>query len=265
MWLDGTTDEDRAELDAFYTCLLHGSSLNHYFGGEAELHYRGSAVVPPPVGVMRYHESEDWLGGLLESGALRPDPEDDHTVLVVNASAVNIRLGGEACGRSDVVTVGDHTLGVAFVRNYPLCWPTHDRVRTETQVGMHELVEVTDRLLGYAGCAGDGVCEGKSICRDRCDGFVGLTCDGAPEKSWTGCSGGRVDGWVIQRLASDGREQKNCETCMPCDFTPEACPPDQPDCSAAPPRAAKMSGLGWVGLVGALAGLGLTARRLWTA
>ncbi|MCB9793659.1 MAG: hypothetical protein H6741_13125 [Alphaproteobacteria bacterium] len=95
---------------------------------------------------------------------------------------------------------------------------------------MHEIVETVDKLLGGAPCSPHGGCGGTESCPVGCDAFVGLSCPGAPDASWTGCGGGQVQGWVVQRLASAGRENRSCSTCMTCDFTPRACAPGEAGC-----------------------------------
>lgn len=237
VWLEGADLSTRDDVDAFFDCLIHHSSLNAFWSGDVGLVYRGSHVIAPPTEPVAYTETASWLATAFERGSLSTHKRDDHSVYVVFANGADVRLKS-ACGRTQTMTVKGQTVAVAFVRNYPLCWPTRDRLRTETQVGMHELAEAVELLLGREPCVGDGACEGRRACSENaCDNFVGLHCPGAPEKSWTGCRGGQVRGWVIQTLASAGRTRQNCETCMECDFTPTVCPPDTPECAAEAVRS----------------------------
>ncbi len=248
LWLEGRNDENRPEIDRFFDCLIGGSTLNQYWQGEAGLAYRGSAALAPPPRRLGYDDVGAWLRAAHRRGEVPRNEADDHSVYVLFSSAMDLHPGGNYCGTTQLVRLGRETVGLALVRNHPHCWPATDRLRTETQVGMHELVEVVDRVLGWAPCAGDGACEGRRACGEPCENFVGLWCPGAPESTWTGCDGGQVRGWVIQSVASEGRRWENCETCMTCDFVPEACPPDAPDCAAVPPRTGALDALPrWTG------------------
>ena len=151
---------------------------------------------------------------------------------LVFGEAGTLRVG--ACGRNGEAPVAGQRAAIALVRIDPPCWPTGDRVRSETQIATHEIVESADRLLGYSTCAGGGACRGRDICPDRCDTFVGLACPGAPTGTPTGCRDGVVDGWVVQKFAYSGRNPDDCDRCAPCDFTPQACAPDEPRCAAVP-------------------------------
>lgn len=234
VWLNGHEDGDRDQLDAFFDCLLAGSNLNQFWDGEVDFAYRGSFGVTPPQTQLVYSDAGDWLRSAVDRGEITVDSRDDRSAYVVFASGLDVALLTNACGRTAVERIQGRHSAVAFVRNYPLCWPTRDSVRNETQLAMHELVEGVDRLLGDAPCAGDGSCEGFFTCSDPCDTFVGLECEGAPVGSWTGCRGGAVDGWVVQKVARAGRDWANCDTCMHCDFTPRLCAPGEPGCGATP-------------------------------
>lgn len=231
IWLAGHGDEDRAELDRFLTCLIDGSTLNAFWEGEARLVRRGSWTVPAPDGPLDWSDAATWLAPHLAAGRV-PGPRADETpVYLVFGGSPALKVA--ACGRNAAGEVAGRRAGLAIVRNHPLCWPTGDRVRTETQVATHELVETVDRLLGYEGCAGGGACRGKPVCPRFCDTFVGLACPGAPTGTWTGCESGKVDGWVIQRFSHASRAPGTCGQCATCDFTPRACAPGEARCGSA--------------------------------
>ena len=232
VWLEGSADEDRLRLDDFFECLIHGSTFASFWSGRVNMRYRGSLSIPAPSTQLVYPDTDALLHAPWASGALHLDGAgDERKLFVVFASGVDISLQANACGRTAVQPLGDEEVGVAFVRNNPLCWPTGERLRTETQIAMHELAEGIDRLLGDAPCVGDGACEGRAECaEDYCDNFVGLACDGAPVATWAGCEGRAIDGWVVQTLTSAGRSWETCETCLPCDFTPVVCGTSEGDC-----------------------------------
>lgn len=232
VWFEGSGDEDREEIDRFLACLIEGSTLNHYWQGEARVAVRGSFALPPPGTLLDWDElASAWLEPQI--GARLPTPRAGETPLyLVFGGHPDLWVG--ACGRNSVATVAGRLAGVGVVRNSPLCWPTGDRVRTETQIAAHEIVETVDRALGYGTCAGGGTCRGRAICEGYCDTFVGLQCPGAPTGSYVGCDDRQVDGWVIQRFGYAGRDPARCEACMECDFTPRACPADDPGCAADP-------------------------------
>ncbi len=229
VWFAGAGDDNRDDIDRFLECLIDGSTLNQYWQGEARVAVRGSFALPPPSSVLEWDAvATTWLGPHV--GGLLPSPRPDETPLyLVFGGHPEMFVG--ACGRNSVATVAGRFAGVGIVRNNPLCWPTDDRLRTETQIAVHEIVETVDRALGYGTCAGGGTCRGRSICPNACDTFVGLDCPGAPKASYVGCDGRQVDGWVIQRFGYAGRDLSQCEACIECDFTPVVCPVDQPHCA----------------------------------
>lgn len=232
LWFEGAGDEDRPEIDRFLECLIDGSTLNHYWQGEARVEVRGSFALPPPGRLLEWDElALVWIEP--QVGAGLPAPRTDETPLyLVFGGNPEVFVG--ACGRNSVATIAGRLAGVGVVRSTPLCWPTGDRLRTETQIATHEIVETVDRALGHGTCAGGGTCRGRAICEGYCDTFVGLECPGAPTGSLVGCEGRTVDGWVIQRFGYEGRELDRCEACIPCDFTPELCPVDHPRCGQEP-------------------------------
>ncbi len=236
LWFAGQYDDDRAEIDRFLECLVDSSNINSYWHGEVGLQVRGSWALPPPESTIEWPEVSAYLTPLVESGQLPPPRADETPLYLVFAGAPTIHVG--ACGRNDQASVAGRNAGIGIVRNFPLCWPTGDRVRTETQIAMHEIVETVDRVLGYGTCAAGGTCRGRGICTDNCDTFVGLDCPGAPATTWTGCDGGQVEGWVVQKLGYAGRDPALCDSCMECDFTPLACDESDPQCAAVPPRTA---------------------------
>jgi hypothetical protein len=234
IWFAGHGDGNRAELDRFFECLVDGSNLNSYWQGEAGLEFRGSWALAAPAEALAPDEVAGWLALHVAAGAVPPARVEEIPLYVVIGGQPKLALG--SCGRVVQADVGGRHSGVALVRNAPLCWPTGDTLRTETQIAMHEIVETADALLGYAACAADGACEGAAECEGRCATFVGLTCPGAPTASWTGCDGGQVDGWVVQKLSYAGRLEKHCGGCVTCDFTPLACAAGDPTCAAVPAR-----------------------------
>lgn len=231
VWFAGSGDADRAEIDRFLTCLIEGSTLNQYWKGEARVELRGSFALPPPPARLEWPEvAEKWLTPQVGAPSGLPSARPLETPLyLVFGGQPDVLIS--ACGINSVAEVAGRRSGVGFVRNSQLCWPTGNRVRTETQIATHEIVETVDRALGYGTCAAGGTCRGSQICPGACDSFVGLRCPGAPTGSYTGCDGRTVDGWVIQRLGYAGRDPARCEECMECDFTPTLCPPEAPDCA----------------------------------
>lgn len=232
VWFAGSGDEDRAEIDRFLECLIEGSTLQQYWQGEARLAVRGSYALPPPGQLLEWDAvAATWLAPQVGAGLPTPRPDETPLYLVFGGHP-DVWVG--ACGRNSVATVAGREAGVGIVRNSTLCWPTGDRLRTETQIAVHEIVETVDRALGHGTCAGGGTCRGRAFCPGACDSFVGLQCPGAPTGSLVGCDGRKVDGWVIQSFGYAGRDLSQCEACIECDFTPTACPADQPDCAADP-------------------------------
>ncbi|MCB9754499.1 MAG: hypothetical protein H6713_31560 [Myxococcales bacterium] len=231
VWFAGSGDEDRELLDRFLECLIEGSTLNHYWEGEAQVELRGSYALPPPGRLLDWDElASEWLERHVGTDAGLPTPRPGETPLyLVFGGHPDLWVG--ACGRNSVATVAGRVAGVGVVRTTPECWPTGDRLRSETQIAAHEIVETVDRALGHGTCAGGGTCRGRAICEGYCDTFVGLECPGAPTGSFVGCEGRQVDGWVIQRFGYDGRDPDRCETCIECDFTPELCPTEDPACA----------------------------------
>ena len=123
--------------------------------------------------------AEKWLTPRVGVSTGLPVARADETPLyLVFGGQPDVLIG--ACGINSVADVAGRHSGVGFVRNSPLCWPTGNRLRTETQIATHEIVETMDRALGYGACAADGTCEGQQICPGACDSFVGLVCPGAP-------------------------------------------------------------------------------------
>ncbi len=234
VWIAGSGDENREEIDQFLDCLIHHSNLHSYWRGEARIEVRGSFALP------KLNASVDW--DKLAEMLLTPNVGVPSGLPVARADETPLYLviGGQAdfwtgaCGRNSEALVAGRNAGVGIVRNDPLCWPTGNTLRTETQIAMHEIVETIDRVLGYAACAAGGRCEGNGICENRCDSFVGLQCPGAPTGTFTGCDGGKVDGWVIQKLGYEGRVLAQCGACITCDFVPQACTAEDPACARVP-------------------------------
>jgi hypothetical protein len=239
VWFTGSHDADRERIDQFLDCLVHHSNLNQYWQGEAGIEVRGSWALPPPPERLDWDQlAEQWLTPNVGTPSGLPVPQSGETPLyLVFGGKPDVWVG--ACGRNSQATVADRLAGVGVVRNGEECWPSGDMLRTETQVALHEIVETVDRVLGYGTCAAGGACNGKAICKNPCDTFIGLECPGAPKASWTGCDKTQVDGWVIQKLGYAGRDPNRCESCAPCDFTPRVCRDDEPDCARVPPRIAQ--------------------------
>jgi hypothetical protein len=237
VWMADAHDANRGEIDRFLDCLIHGSTLNQFWRGEAVLEMRGSWSLPPPKTSIHWEELPGvWLDPAVGAPSGLPAARGDEIPLyLVFAARERVHVG--ACGINAQAKIGGRNAGVGIVRVGESCWPTGDSLRSETQIAMHELVETVDRVLGYGTCAAGGACGGSSICPDFCDAFVGLACEGAPTGSPTGCAGRRVDGWVVQKLGYGGREPGRCDTCGPCEFTPVACAADAPACSVVGRRA----------------------------
>lgn len=235
VWFEGDRDDDREEIDRFLECLVYGSNLNSYWHGEAGLELRGSWAIPPPATSIEWDEVYAYLTPHVESGLLPTAQAGETPLYLVFGGGPTLYV--DACGKNSQASVAGLNAGVAIVRNFPLCWPTGDTLRTETQIAMHEIVETVDRVLGYGTCAGGGTCRGLGFCEDPCDTFVGLSCPGAPTATWTGCGGGQVEGWLVQKLGYEGRDPALCDMCTVCDFTPRACGDADPQCASVPPRS----------------------------
>ncbi|MGB1016308.1 MAG: hypothetical protein ACPG4T_19380 [Nannocystaceae bacterium] len=221
VWVAGSNDANREELDRFLDCLIEGSTLNQYWGGEARIELRGSYALEPPAARLEWDQlATEWLAPQVGMTSGLPVPNSDEIPLyLIFGGRPDVWTG--SCGRNSEVTVAGRLAGVGIVRNNPLCWKTGDRLRTETQIATHEIVETVDRVLGYGTCAAGGTCRGRGICEGYCDSFVGLQCPGAPTGSYTGCDNRQIDGWVIQKLGYAGRDPARCDECMECDFTPQ--------------------------------------------
>ncbi len=234
VWFAGSNDDDREDIDRFLECLIEGSTFNDYWMGEARVELRGSFALPAPSKHLDWDElAELWLAPSLGGPGGLPSPSPGEIPLYLIFGGQPDMWTG-ACGRNSEAVIAEQRVGVGVVRNEPLCWPTGDRVRTETQIATHEIIETVDRVLGHGTCAAGGTCRGRLICEDACASFVGLQCPGAPTASYTGCDDRLIDGWVIQKLGYAGRDLTRCDECMECDFTPTACPLDQPTCAQIP-------------------------------
>lgn len=255
VWFEGDAS-DREPFDRFMACLLGGSTYTAYFLGEAELGYRGSFVLPAPGATFTDDSAGQWLETQVARGALPPPLPDETPVYLLLGGAPTVVLP-DACGRWSTHTLNGRPMGLALIRRTPSCWGGTEPLRNITQIGMHELTEVADALVGHWGCAGNSACRADGACADSCRNLMGLQCEGAPTQVNTGCGGRVVDGWVVQRLGHEGRDRSRCSECFACDFTPcvvpdggtadPACvlsgdalpappapPPHSEDCSSAP-------------------------------
>lgn len=214
LWLEGAS-ADQQRLDDFYECLLSTSNLAEFWDGELAFRYRGSVVVRADE-TLTLTGTPAFVERLRAAGQVPAPVDGELPVYLLYGDAP---IGEGACGRPLAATVAGQRAGVAHVRVNPPCWPGTELLRNETQIGMHELVETVDALLGHAPCAADGACEGQLACGDACDNFTGLRCPGAPERTFTGCSATPVEGWVVQKVGRAGRATANCERCFACDFT----------------------------------------------
>lgn len=247
LWLEGASANQR-RLDDFYECLLSSSNLADYWDGELVFRYRGSVVVRADES-LSLAATPRFVERLRAAGQVPAPVDGELPVYLLYGDAP---IGEGACGRPLAATVAGQQAGVAHVRVSPPCWPGTELLRNETQIGMHELVETVDALLGHAPCAADGACEGQLACGDACANFTGLRCPGAPERTFTGCNATPVEGWVVQKLGRAGRAVANCDRCFACDFT------------VGPPGTAQPSscGCGWAdGPLAALLVWGLGRRR----
>lgn len=266
VWFEGSNDANRALIDDFLACLIDGSNLNSFWQGEAGLERRGSWALPRPDRQLDHDEvASALLAPAIGAPGGLPAPRADETPLYLVFGGYP-DLWVNACGRNGEAVIGGRVAGVALVRNNPHCWPAGGILRSETQNALHEIVETVDRVLGHGTCAAGGTCRGRVGCEGRCESFVGLQCAGAPIGTYTGCNGGQVDGWVVQKLGYAGRDPARCDACAVCDFTPRACGPDEPECAQVPPRTASAGGCAAVGGgpasgVAALAALAFVARR----
>jgi len=218
LWIAGA-DADRADMDRYFDCLLQQSDLDEYWRGEATVRYAGSVVVPPPAARVDYTTVTEYIAAQRASGAL-PAPSDPSVTPVDAVFGNRSDLDLPGCAALIDTTVEGRPAGAVMVGIEPTCWPGTTTLRNSTQLVLHELVEVVDVLLGYAGEAGDGACQGNGACEIGCDTFVGLTCEGAPTGTYTGCGGRVVDGWVVQHLSHEGRDEKKAHQCTTCDFVP---------------------------------------------
>lgn len=215
LWLEGSDVEHRAELDAFLRCLVERSTFESFFRGKARIAYDGSWVVPFPDGGLetenRNHALERMVLGL-------PPPLPGVVpVYLVFGLAAQLPLRS-LCGYHDLAVVHHAPAVLSLVRTTPPCWPGAPLVRSETQIAMHEIAEGIDQALGHRGCVANGRCEGGGGCDRTCDAFTGLSCEGAPAETATGCEGQVVTGWAVQKLAHKGWDDDSCAPCVACDF-----------------------------------------------
>ncbi len=220
IWFDGVGDDDRATIDRFLRCLVEGSNLSTWWDGDVTIELRDAVTLPAPDEQIAREALPAWIDARLdEAGVELPDPAVGDVQFLTFAGAPMLRMS--ECGHNWRAQIHGRQASIALVRTTPLCWPTGDSVRSETQVAAHELVEAIDASLGYTDCSGDGSCNGRVICANHCDTFVGLRCPGAPTNTRTGCGDQRVDGWVIQSFSRAKREDKSlCRSCTPCEFSP---------------------------------------------
>jgi len=233
VWLTGH-EGDRTTIDSFADCLFRRSNFEHFWQGDVTLRYEGSSVIEPPASPVDEHLAADLLSarGTVDASA---------DVYVLFSPATYLR--GFTCGANATAAIAGRTVSVGVVRIDPPCWPGLGAVRSETQLAEHEAAEAIDQLLGHAGYAGDGACEGDRGCPSACASFTGLACPGAPSSGFTGCDANPVNGWVVQALSHGGRDTPPTTRCFPCDFQLRYCPlgPSDPACAndAPPPPAAE--------------------------
>lgn len=223
LWLEGQSDEHRAELDRFLDCLLAGSNFADFWRGQVVVETGGSWVTSPPEGLLMIDDAHQWLEPTLRELSVDATPEGVTPIYLVYGNATTTIGPSERCGHCGSITVNDRAAGLAVVRTDSPCWPAQDPVRSLTQFAEHEMTCAIELALGMPHCAADGACEGNSRCSDPCSNFTGLYCPGAPEQSYTGCDGTPVKGWVVQKLSHKGWDGDDCPVCAPCDFTVRAC------------------------------------------
>jgi hypothetical protein len=222
VWMQGEGDGDRANLDAFLDCLVNSSNYASYWGGAAILSYEGSWDIAPPAAAVNTQGCGAWVDAAIKAGKVPHHSAGSTPVYLVLGSSASMNMDNVAgaCGRNAPGTVDGVTAGIATVRASPMCWGTGVALRSDTQLGEHEVAEVIDQLMGFWGCAGDGSCEGSSTCgTSACDNFTGLSCAGAPATTQSGCNGVSVNGWLVQRLSHTERMPNQCDICTTCDFT----------------------------------------------
>lgn len=250
VWLEDAA-ADRADVDAFYDCLLRQSNFFDYWGSEATITYRGSFVVPRPPS-LPLDATAAFVAEQIDAGSIAPMSPDETPIYLVHGNGA---IGEFACGRYQPTSIAGVPGGVAQIHVSPPCWPGTTTLRNVTQTGMHELTELIDTLIGYGGCAGNYACAGNAGCEGSCDNLVGLACPNAPTQTPTGCGQQILDGFVVQKLGYAGRDNENCLRCFACDFTPG------PAGSTPPGRPASSDGCGGGGAASAFGARRLRRRR----
>lgn len=221
LWQRGANEHDREEIDRFLDCLLVRSSFADFWRGSVTVQAGGSWVVDSPGSRLDDEATtERWLSRAIQQNGL-PDPPAGTTPIYVLFGTAGVV--GSSCGRVVTLMHDGQRIGAPFVRAAPPCWPANlGTVRSETASLQHELVETIDALLDRPACAADGPCETGEACGGNaaCASFIGLSCPGAPESSFTGCDATPVRGWVIQKVSHASEQGADCPPCPTCDFAP---------------------------------------------
>lgn len=223
LWLHGQGETDRPELERFQQCLLDGSNFSDFWAGGVTIDSAGSWVVESPsVPLALGDDPAPWLAPILKRHAVPPASSGVTPIYLVYGHMAG--MPRPPCGRCESFTFDGQPAALAMVRTGLPCWPGQGNVRSLTQFTQHELSCAIELALGEDHCAADGQCEARGSCPDQCDTFTGLYCPGAPERSYTGCDGNPVRGWVVQKLSHKGEGTDECPICAPCDFAVEATP-----------------------------------------
>lgn len=222
VWLQGEGEANQQKVDDFLSCLVGSSNYLSYWSGQAEIAPQGSWVVPPPAKLGDAVDIGPFIDSLINSGKI-PHPLAGATPVYevfVDPLKTSTVLGSGTGGRNAPGTVqGGTTAGfVINTTNPSTYWPYRDALGSETQLSFHEVAEVIDGLRGGDRCSGDCCCEGWCNNAPSCNNLIGLDCPGAPQSQPTGCAGGSVVGYLVQRLSHQGTTTCNCP--ISCDFTP---------------------------------------------
>jgi MYXO-CTERM domain-containing protein len=221
IWLQGEGEGNQQRVDDFLSCLVHSSNYLSYWNGQAEIIPQGSWVVPRPASIGDAADIGPFIDSLINSGKIPHNAAGGTPVYEVflDPNQTSTVLGGGTGGRNAPGTVQGATAGfVINTTNPSTYWPYRDALGCETQLAFHEVAEVIDGLRGGDRCAGDCCCEGWCNNAADCGNLIGLDCPGAPQAQPTGCQGGTVTGYLVQRLSHQGASTCNCP--LSCDFTP---------------------------------------------